>query len=74
MHSDIFYFGRTWQSRRIIWTKDVISLLKVDEEKLIDAIPLAEVKGLKAMNAADPKEGIKNSSGKNIVKGPMLKS
>jgi hypothetical protein len=35
-------------------TKDVIAIVKVDEEVLIDAIPLFEVKSVTEMNAIEP--------------------
>ena len=50
----------------------MISLLKVDEEKLIDAIPLSEIKELKAMNAADSKENMKTSNSKHTGKGSNI--
>lgn len=45
--------GRLWQKRRIIWTREELCILKVEQEILIDLIPLAEAKSVKAMNEAD---------------------
>ena len=42
-----------WQKRRIIWTRQEICILKIEEEILIDMIPLAEAKSVKAMHDTD---------------------
>jgi hypothetical protein len=34
---------RSWQSRRILWTKDSVLFTKSGEDSIIDGIPLAEV-------------------------------
>jgi hypothetical protein len=56
-------------------TKDVIAIVKVEEEALIDAIPLAEIKSVMEMNAveqngegSDPNTSIKSQN--NSFKGP----
>lgn len=67
----IYYntLNRRWKTRRIILTKDVIAIVKVDDEELIDAIPLAEIKSVMEMNAveqngegSDPNTRIKSQS------------
>jgi hypothetical protein len=36
----------SWQMRRIVWTKQTISIARVDEEILVDVIPFSEVDGV----------------------------
>ena len=55
-----------------MWTRDVISFLKPDEETLIDAIPLAEVKSVKAMNAAEPAPPNETSQSKLLKAMPSF--
>jgi hypothetical protein len=35
--------SRSWQPKRVVWTKELIGFAKPDEDSLTDAIPLAEV-------------------------------
>jgi hypothetical protein len=65
--------GRFWKTRRVIWTKDVIAIVKTEEEVLIDAIPLAEVKSIIDMNTMDP-EGTEVQNNKSSKRGayPVL--
>ena len=37
--------------RRVIWTKDILAFAKPGEESLIDAIPLHEMRSVKAVGA-----------------------
>jgi hypothetical protein len=35
--------NRTWQRRRVVWTKDLIAFARVDQDILVDKIPLTEI-------------------------------
>jgi hypothetical protein len=56
-----FFFCRTWQSRRVLYTRDVIAFARLDEDVLLDAIPLAEVTGIDSMQEVDQNDISKNN-------------
>jgi hypothetical protein len=45
--------NRSWQDRRVVYTEEVIAFARVDENILLDAIPLAEVESIDSMQNLD---------------------
>ena len=46
-------YCRSWQDRRIVCTDEVIAFARVNENVLLDAIPLSEVTNIDLMNAIE---------------------
>ena len=46
---NLWSFGRSWKPRRVVFTKDAVAFAQVDEDTMLDAIPLAEVIGIESM-------------------------
>jgi hypothetical protein len=56
-----FFLSRSWQSRRVVYSRDVIAFARLDEDVLLDAIPLAEVIGIDSMQEVDQNDISKNN-------------
>ncbi len=52
---------RTWQSRRVVYTKDVIAFSRLEEDVLLEAVPLADVTGIDTMKDVDQNDISKNN-------------
>jgi hypothetical protein len=64
-----FLVRRTFQIRRVIWTKDVIAFARAGEEFLIDAIPLSEIKSIEAVGSR--LDGLSEMDGRVRDQGSM---
>ena len=53
---------RNWISRRIVYTSEAIAFAKVDEQTLLDVIPLAEVTSIEPMQNSEQKDTVKSPS------------
>jgi hypothetical protein len=59
--------GRTWRPRRVAITIDVIAFAAVDEDTLLDAIPLSEVLGIESLDQKD----VQQQQPKNSFEKPI---
>ena len=41
---------RLWQTRRVIWSKDVMTFSRIGEDTVFDSIPLTEIKGVEKID------------------------
>ena len=42
--------GRTWCERRIVWNRELTQFSRIDDGKVVDAIPMAEIDIVQEMN------------------------
>ena len=57
---------RSWQSRRVAWTKEVLDILRVEDSILADTIPLEEIQTVCAMSEMSKAENSLTQQGSQI--------
>ena len=43
----------SWQMRRVLWTKDIMFIGRINEHVVVDSIPLYEVKSIEVVRSQD---------------------
>ena len=60
-------FFRTWQSRRVSWTKDAVDFARTDEDVVADSVPMHEIMSIAAITEQPSPESLWTASQEDLA-------